>query len=200
MNFTALTNRTLSLFSLLGGWRTVIEGIASRALFAMAYQLTADVLTSALVAVGGVVVLAVIRVCTDRKFWQAAVALVMVGVSALLAGNTGQGEDFYLIGVLTSVAAATILLVSILVRWPVVGIAVGAARGERFAWRRDRGQVRRYQLCTAVFLTKFVLASAAQVPLYLAGEVVALGVVTTLLNPTAIGLCGYVCWRILREE
>nr|WP_042188831.1 DUF3159 domain-containing protein [Kibdelosporangium sp. MJ126-NF4]CEL18484.1 PROBABLE CONSERVED INTEGRAL MEMBRANE ALANINE AND LEUCINE RICH PROTEIN [Kibdelosporangium sp. MJ126-NF4]CTQ97968.1 PROBABLE CONSERVED INTEGRAL MEMBRANE ALANINE AND LEUCINE RICH PROTEIN [Kibdelosporangium sp. MJ126-NF4] len=200
MNFAALTSKTLSLFSALGGWRTVAEGIASRALFVITYLLTEQVLVSALVAVGGVLVVAVIRVCTDGKYWQASVGLVMVGVSALLAGSTGQGVDFYLIGVLMGLGAGTAVLVSMLVRWPVVGLAVGAVRGERGTWRSDRVRLRRYQLCSAVFLVKFAVATAVQLPLYLAGEVVVLGIASTLLNTPAMGLCAYLCWRILRAE
>ena len=36
------------------------------------------------------------------------------------------------------VRIAVLLVVSMLVRWPLIGLAVGAARGDRFGWRRDR--------------------------------------------------------------
>src|SRR5258708_1754936 len=101
MSFNGLTQKSLSLFAALGGWRTVAEGVASRVVFLVAYMLTGQVLTSALVAVGGVAVFAVVRVFTDRKYWSAVVGLVMVGVSALLAGGTGRAVDFYLQDVLT---------------------------------------------------------------------------------------------------
>ena len=54
MSFNVLTQKSLSLFAALGGWRTVAEGVASRVVFLVAYMLTGQVLTSALVAVGGV--------------------------------------------------------------------------------------------------------------------------------------------------
>jgi hypothetical protein len=84
------------------------------------------------------------------------------------------------------------------VRWPVIGLLVGAARGERLGWRRDREKRRRYQACTAVFLTKFVLAPLAMAPFSLAGHVVALGITATLVGTPAIAVCVYVCWRVLR--
>ncbi|MBE1469529.1 DUF3159 domain-containing protein [Kibdelosporangium phytohabitans] len=200
MKFAALTGRTLSLFEALGGWRTVAEGVASRALFVIAYLITEHVGTSALIALGGVLVVAVIRVCTGGKSWQAFVGLVMVGLSALLAGSTGRGVDFYLIGIVMGACGGTIALLSMLVRCPMVGLAVGTVRGERLAWRRDPVRRRRYQLCTAVFLAKFVIATAVQLPLYLADQVVALGIASTLLNTPATGLCAYLCWRVLRTE
>jgi hypothetical protein len=50
MSLSMLTRRSLSLFSAVGGWRTVAEGVVSRALFLVVYLLTGQVLASALVA------------------------------------------------------------------------------------------------------------------------------------------------------
>jgi Protein of unknown function (DUF3159) len=200
MSFSVLTRKTLSLFAAVGGWRTVAEGVASRMLFLVTYLLTGHVWVSALVAVGGVLVFAVVRVCTDRKYWQAAAGLVIVGVSALLAASTGQAVDFYFPTLALTMSAGAVFLVSIVVRWPVVGLVLGAARGERSAWRRDRAQRRLYQVCTAVFLLKFVIGTTVMMPLYLTGQVAALGIASTLLGAPAMGVCAYVCWRILRTR
>ncbi|ANN18836.1 hypothetical protein SD37_26570 [Amycolatopsis orientalis] len=200
MSLGMLSRKSLSLFSAIGGWRTVAEGVASRALFLVAYLVTGQVLTAALVAVGGVVVLAVVRLCTGGKAWQPAIGLIVVGVSALLAGSTGQAADFYLVAVLWQAGGGVLFLVSMLVGWPMIGLVMGKLRGDRLAWRRDRPQRRRYHLCTAVFLAKFVIATAALVPLYAAEAVVPLGVAATLVGGApATGVCVYLCWRILRE-
>ncbi|MEW1838805.1 DUF3159 domain-containing protein [Nonomuraea angiospora] len=200
MNFNMLTQKSLSLFAAVGGWRTLAESIASRALFTVAYLITGRVMTSALIAVGGVFVIAVARVWTDRKYWQAVGGLLTVGVSAFLAGSTGNGVDFYLVGVLTSVVGSVVFLVSMLVGWPLIGLVVGQARGARFTWRRDRARRRRYQKCTAVFLAKFAIGATLMVPLYLAGNVIALGIASTLLTMPATAACAYASWRILRAE
>ncbi|MFJ8916852.1 DUF3159 domain-containing protein [Amycolatopsis sp. NPDC102389] len=201
MSIGMLTRKSLSLFSAMGGWRTVAEGVASRVLFLVAYLATGDVLTSALITVGGVAVLAVVRLFTDRKVWQPAIGVVVVGVSAMLAGNTGQAADFYLTTVFVQAGATALFLVSIVVRRPVIGLVMGTVRGDRLAWRRDRRQRRRYYLCTAIFLAKFAIATAALVPLYLAGTVIPLGIAATLLGGApAAGVCLYLCWRILRED
>jgi uncharacterized membrane protein len=200
MKAGALTQRSQSLFTAMGGWRTVAELFASRVLFLIAYLLTGEVLLSALVAVGGVVVFAVFRIWADRKYWQATAGLVMVGISALLAGSTGQGVDFYLPDIVRNMAIAVLLLVSMIVRWPAVGLVVGPARGEGVTWRRDRPQRRRYQACTAVFLAKYSLAPVVMAPLYLAGQVVALGIAAALVGTPAVAVCVYFCWRILRTK
>jgi uncharacterized integral membrane protein len=201
MSLGVLTRRSLSLFDAVGGWRTVAEGVASRVVFLVAYLLTEEVLTSALVAVGAVVVLTVVRVWADRRYWSAAVGLALVGLSALLAGSTGQAVDFYLSAVVVQAGSVVVLLGSILVGWPIVGLVVGAARGERLGWRRDPVRRRRYQLCTAVFLAKSTIATAVLVPLYLAGLVTPLGIAATLIGGApAAGVCIYVSWRILHRD
>ena len=200
MKTSALTQRSQSLFAAVGGWRTVAEIFASRVVFLIAYLLTRHVWLSASVAVGAVVVFVVIRAWADRRFWQAGAALVMVGISALLAGSTGLGINFYLTDILRNLAAAVVLLVSMVVRWPVIGVLIGLGRGEGVTWRRDRVTRRRYQWCTAVFLAKFIVAPAVMAPFYLAGQVIALGIAATLLGTPAIAICVYVCWRILRAR
>jgi Protein of unknown function (DUF3159) len=200
MSLGMVSRKSLSLFTAVGGWRTLAEGVASRALFLVAYLLTGRVPVSALVAVGGVVVFAVVRLCTARKVWQPAVGLVVVGLSALLAGSTGNAVDYYLSTIVLQAGGGALFLLSVLARRPIIGLALGIARGEGRAWRRDPARRRRYDLCTAVFLAKFALATAVLVPLYLTGVVIPLGIAATLLGGApAAGACVYVCRRILRR-
>lgn len=201
MSLNPLSEKSLSLFAAVGGWRTVAEGVASRVLFLVTYLVTGQVSTSALVAVAGVVGFAVARAFADRKYWQAAIGLVIVGASAILAGSTGQAVDFYLPTVLWQAGAGAVFLVSMLVRWPVIGIAVGAARGERSDWRQDPARRRRYQLCTAIFLAKYGITTMVLAPLYLAGQLIPLGIAATLLGGApALGVCAYLCSRILQTR
>ena len=126
-----------------------------------------------------------------------------VGTSALVAGSTGNAVDFYLTAVLSQIVEGTVHLVSILARRPLVGVVVEslrAKRGERRTWRRDRARRRRYERCSAVFVAKCSLATAVLVPLYLAGQVLPLGIAAILLGGApGGGVCIYLCWRILRR-
>jgi hypothetical protein len=190
----------MTAFAAVGGWRTVVEALASKTVFLVAHLVTGEVVISALVAVAGVAGFAVLRMCTDRKYWQPAAGLVVVGVSAWLAARTGQAVDFYLTNVVTTAFAATVLLASILVRWPLTGLVVEGVRGEWSGWRRDRARRRRYQACTAVLMGKFGIATAVMVPLYLAGHGTALGITSTVMGTPATAACLYLCCRILGAE
>ncbi|MDT7786476.1 MAG: hypothetical protein QOF58_4895, partial [Pseudonocardiales bacterium] len=128
MSFDVLSRKSLSLFSAVGGWRTVVEGVASRVVFLIAFLLTGEVWTSALIAVGGVAVFAAVRVWTERRYWPAVIGLVIVGGSALLAGATGQAINFYLPAVLIQAGQGAVFLLSMMVGWPAVGLAMGVVR------------------------------------------------------------------------
>jgi hypothetical protein len=197
VNTDIWTQKSLSLFAAVGGWRTVAEAVASKVMFLLAYQITGRVLTSALIALGFTAIFAATRIWTDRKYWSAAIGLVVVGICTLLAGATGHAIDFYLEVVVTEAALAAVFLLSILVRWPIVGLVVGGLRGERLTWRRDKTQRRRYLLCTAIFCIKCGVSTAVLTPLYLAGLVTPLGIAATLLQTPAAGVCIYLSWRIL---
>lgn len=196
-----LTRKTLSVGEAIGGWRTIAEAVASRMLFLIVYSFTGRVLVSALVAVGAVLVLAVIRLRTERKkWWQVTIPLAIVGLSAALAGGTGNAVAFYLPDILPDLILGPVFLVSMVIRFPVIGLLVGGARGERSEWRHNPARHRLYQRCTAVFLVKFMIAAAIMLLLYFAGQVFALGIASTLLTTPALAVCVYLCWRILRTH
>lgn len=202
VNLTVLTQKSPSWFVAMGGWRTVVESIASHTLFLLVYLFTKQAPISAAMAVGAVLVLTIIRVRAGGNYWSAAIALLVVGVSALLAGKTVHGIGYYLPHMLIGTAICGVFLLSILVRWPAVGLIVNllfrTAGGDRLAWRHDRAQLRRYNLCTAVFLAKDAILIAIKIPFYVAGQVIPLGIITTLTGPPGMALCAYLSWRILR--
>ncbi|GAA1659188.1 hypothetical protein GCM10009765_05690 [Fodinicola feengrottensis] len=199
-----LTRKSLSLLDTVGGWRTIAEAVTIRALFLLVYLRTGQVLPSALIAVGCVLIIALIRVIRQpEKWWRAGIPLAIVGLSTILAGGTGHAVDFYLPEMLPDLVLGPIVLISMLIQLPIVGLIVETARGDqlgRFNWRRDLVRRRRYQRCTAVFLTKFALAAGVMIPLYVSENVIALGIATTVLTTPALAVCLYLCWRILRTQ
>jgi hypothetical protein len=169
------------------GWRTIAEAIASRVLFLVVYLLTDRLLPAALVAVGGVLAFTAVRLRTERpKWWQAAIPLVVMGLSAALAKGTGHAVDFYLPEIVPDLVLGPVFLLSLIVRRPVVGLIL----------RDQRPDLSRR--CTVVLLVKFVVAATVMLTLYLADHVVALAIAGTVLTTPALALCGYLCWRIIR--
>ena len=106
---------------------------------------------------------------------QAVAGLIGVGVSAALALFTGRAEDNFLFGIgLNSVYVAA-LLVSMLVRWPLIGLASGYLMGDGLAWRKDRAKFRVMQALTSCWFLLFAARLLFELPLYLATDAATTG-------------------------
>jgi hypothetical protein len=68
------------------------------------------------------------------------------------------------------------------VRRPLVGFVIGAAVGEPTGWAKDRGLVRMTSKLTLVLAVPYLLRFVVQLPLFLAGQVVWLGVAKVVLG------------------
>lgn len=187
-----------ALIGAMGGVRGVLEAIVPGLLFLVAFTLTRDIVLSVAVPVG-VAVLAVVARLVQRSAVAPAVGgLVGILISAVLALRSGEGRDFYALGLWTNGAYFTALLVSVLVGWPLVGVAVGFLMGDGTAWRRDRRKARALRLLTLVWVGFFGLRLAVQLPLYLADSIDALGVARLVMGTPLYGVLLVLSWLFVR--
>src|SRR5918996_987303 len=62
-------------------------------------------------------------------------SLTAVVAGSLIALYTGRAQDFFLIQVLSNIASALAWAVSIMIRWPLLGVVVGTLLGQKARWR-----------------------------------------------------------------
>lgn len=129
-----------------------------------------DLTVSLWTALASGAVLAVIRLVRRDPLQNVVAGFVGLALAAVLAARSGQAEDVFLLGILTNIGYGVAYLVSILVRWPLLGLLVGFVTGQGTSWRKDTRQFRAYMLASALWVGMFALRLAVQVPLYLAGE------------------------------
>jgi hypothetical protein len=182
----------------LGAAETSLPSVA----FVVAYTASgSDTNTAAIVAVVLALVLTVARLARRQSPQYALSGLVGVGFAAFVATHTGKAENFFLPGLIANTAYAAVFLVSALVRWPVVGLIVANLDGESAGeWRSDRVRMRAFTLASWLWAGIFLLRLAVQLPLYLAGAVVALGVAKTAMGYPLFGLGLWLTWLIVREH
>ena len=178
-------------------------GMAETALPAVAYVTAytasgSDTTISAAVAVGLALVLTVARLIRRESPQQALSGLIGVAFAAFIATRSGRAEDFVLPGLLANAAYASAFLISIALRRPLVGYIVGALTGEGTHWREDPIRMRTYARATALWAALFLLRLAVQLPLYLAGAVVELGVARTAMGVPLFALGVWLTWRLVR--
>jgi Protein of unknown function (DUF3159) len=139
------------------------------------------------------------RVARGRPPRAIAVGLLGVAVAAVVALYTGRAVDFFLVQIVANAVSAMAWAVSILVRWPLLGVIIGAALGQRTRWRRDPDLVRGYQRASWAWVAQYVVRLVVFLPLYLADAAVALGVARLLLTWPLVALCIAVAWPLVRS-
>lgn len=183
----------------IGGRRGLVEGVVPSLVFVLTFTATRELAWSVWGAVGVAVALAAVRLVQRQSLQQALGGLVGVAIAAFFAARSGQAVDFYLPSLLKNVGYAAAYLVSILVRWPLLGVLVGPLTGEGMAWRRDPARLRAYTLASWAWVAMFLVRVAVQYPLYQAQALEALGFASVVLGLPLFGLTIYVSWLILRR-
>ncbi|MGI8417901.1 MAG: DUF3159 domain-containing protein [Nakamurella sp.] len=103
-------------------------------------------------AVAAAVLIAIVRLARKEPVGQALGGLLGVGIAALIARKTGHAKGFFLLGIWSFVVYGAALLLSILVRWPLVGLIWENLNGRGNAWRKDKRLVRKYDLATGLWV------------------------------------------------
>jgi hypothetical protein len=166
--------------------------------FVTVYVLNSRQLISALVAavIAGVV-LAGYRLVRRQRLQQVLTGFLGLGIAAAFSAWTGQAQDFFLPGLITNVAYGSAFVISILVRWPLLGVAMGYLTGDGSSWRRDTRLMRTYSAASWIWVGVFFSRLLVQVPLYLAAAVEFLGVARVVMGWPLFLAAAYLTYRVL---
>lgn len=187
-----------SLLSAVGGVRGLTESILPGLGFLIMYTLTTSLVLSVLAPVALAVIFVVVRLVTRTPLTQAIAGIVGIAISAVLALVSGRAENNFVPGILINVASLVVLLVSIAIQWPLIGVVVGFLTNEGIAWKKDRAKRRVLFLATWLWATLFGLRLAVEVPLYFAKETEWLAGTKLLLGvPLYAGML-WVTWLLVR--
>ena len=166
----------------LGGPRGMVEAALPFVGFTVAWVASRQLYPSIGVAVGVALVLAVVRLVQRSSLKFVAQAVVPTAIAAIIATRTGRAEDVFLPGILYNGGLAVVSLLTVAVRRPLIGFVIGAALEDPTGWIRDRALVKMASRLTLVLAVPYVLRFVVQLPLFLAGEVVWLGVAKVVLG------------------
>jgi Protein of unknown function (DUF3159) len=189
-----------ALLEAFGGRRGLLDTALPGIVFVVVFLVSGRELNSALIAaiVTGGILLAV-RLLRRDTIQHTLSGFVGVVIAAVVARTTGRAEDYFLPGLLLNAALAITYLVSILVRWPAIGVIVGPITGEGMAWRRDPPRRAAYTSATWVFFAGQCLRAAIQTPLWLVGALGALAASKLVLGWPLLLLQVWIAYRLLRR-
>lgn len=192
-----------SLAVLLGGRRGALDASVPPVAFVLGW-LVADrsVGWGACAAVTVAALVGVVRLVRGQRIGAVLVSLAAVVLAAYVALSTGRAEDFFLVQLLSNGLSGLAWAVSILLRWPLLGVVVGALLGQRTRWRRDPALLRAYSLASWVWVFgQYTVRVVVFGALWYSGHVVALGIARTVLTwplvALTIAVSGWVLHRAL---
>ena len=188
-----------SLLEGMGGKLGITETILPSVLFGASFALTGQAIIAVSLAGGTSALFILYRLITRKSASSALIGAIAVGFAAWLAlREGGEAVDYFVPGFITNAVYGSVLLISILVRWPIIGVLVEILRGNATSWRKDRKKLTIYSLVTAMWVGFFSLRLAVQVPLYLAGSAELLATARVAMGPPLYALVILVTWLILR--
>lgn len=187
-----------SLLAAVGGVRGLIESILPGLGFLIVYSLTRSLAPSVLIPLALSVVFVLVRLITRTAPSQAFAGVLGIAISAALALLTGKPEDNFLPGIIINIVSLTVVLLSLLVRWPVIGVIVGFLTNEGVEWRKDKAKRRVLVVATWLWACLFALRLVVEYPLYLAHETELLAGAKLLLGVPLYAALVWVTWLLVR--
>lgn len=166
----------------IGGWRGLVDSALPSMLFILIFVFQQD-LNKALIAaliLGGILLL--IRLFEKKPLTQVISGFVGLSISVLITWRTKDASNFFLTGIITNAVYGFALLVSVLIRKPLIGYLVGTLVGDTSGWLKHPLLVRAYTIVTWLWVGVFGLRLVVQIPLYLNDSVALLGSVKIFMG------------------
>jgi hypothetical protein len=189
-----------SLSASLGGPLGIAESVLPVTAFVVVSTASGqDTRLAAIVAVVVAAVFALARIVRRQTPIYAIGGVIGVAIAGYIASRTGKAENFFLPGLLLNVAYALGYAISIAVRWPLIGVIVAALARTGNGWRDDPRRLRAYTRASWIWVGLFLSRIAVQLPLYLAGALVALGTARVAMGVPLFIVGAWLSWLALRR-
>lgn len=187
-----------ALLKAMGGVRGLVESILPGLAFLVIFTITHELVISVLVPVALAVVFVIVRAITRTPWTSALAGVIGLALSAGLALITGNAADNFVLGFFLNGAFLLALVVSLIVRWPLIGVIVSLIRSEGGAWREDRAKFRVAFIASLLWIGLFALRLGVELPLYFADNTAALATLKLILGvPLYAGML-WVTWLLVR--
>lgn len=187
-----------SLLDGIGGPLGVLEAVLPATTFSIVFAITQTALYAVSAAAGLSVLFILIRVLRRQSVQQALIGAAAIALAAFLAlRDGGQAADYFVPGFYTNAAYGSAMLLSIMIRRPLLGYVAQLLFGLN-NWR-ESASYRRLRLVTWIWFGFFAARLAVQLPLYFAGEVELLAASRVIMGAPAYAGLLALSWILLRR-
>ncbi len=184
----------------MGGAQGILESVLPGFLFVLFFSFSRNAQLAVVVSAIAGLLFVIARIVARKPLAQAISGLIGIGIAAFLAlREGGSGRDYFITGFITNLTYLVPLLVSVLVRWPLIGLIAGLLLGEKTAWRKNKSEVRIFTAATLLWVGIFAARLLVQWPLYLANNLEALGTAKLIMGLPLYAAGLWVTWLMLRS-
>jgi hypothetical protein len=186
------------IWSAVGGVRGLAEAIVPGLTFLTVYSLTGVLLWSVLAPLGLALVFVLARVLSRSTVQPALIGMGGIAASAAVALWSGRPEDNFVLGLWVNGIGLTVMLVSIVVGRPLIGVISGLLVSDPL-WRADRAKRTLATIATALWVGLFGARLMVQVPLFLQGAVAELAIARLVMGLPLYALVLWLSWLLMRS-
>ncbi|MCF8548417.1 MAG: DUF3159 domain-containing protein [Pontimonas sp.] len=186
-----------ALWSAVGKTRGLVESLAPGLGFLITYTLTGALVPSVTAPIVLSLGLIAARLLQKTALMPAVAGLVGIGASAGIALWSGRAEDNFLLGFGANALWLGALVMSLLVRRPLLGYLAGSLAGDP-TWREKPGTRHIGTVATWLWCALFALRLVVQVPLYLSASIGALAAAKLIMGLPLYAAWLWVTWLLYR--
>lgn len=200
-----LIDSEFSFAQAIGGVRGLVESMAPGLVFVITYLIWDSLRISVVSSLGVAVIAGAARLIQRTPLTQALAGLGGVAIGAFWAWRSGEAQNYFAFGFWTNAVYALVLVVSIVARWPLIGVVVGLlqVKPEKslrsgFAWRHDPRRMKVFTWASWIWVGMFVARLAVQLPMYYKDEVLWLGTARLVMGVPLWAAVLWVTWLLVR--
>ncbi|MCA1821188.1 MAG: DUF3159 domain-containing protein [Pseudonocardia sp.] len=189
---------TPTLLEQLGGVGGLVASVVPMVVF-VAVNPFAGLVPAIWAALGVAVALGVWRLVRREAVQPAVSGILAVALCAFIAYRTGEARGFFLYGIWYSLVAGLALMLSVVVRRPLVGVLWSVLNGSGFGWCTDRRARFGFDVATTVWAVFLLARFVVQRYLYNLQQTEWLGVARLVMGLPLTAVAALVTiWAIRR--
>lgn len=166
----------------LGGKKGIIDSTIPSLIFLITYNVTHNLKACLYISITTAVLLMIWRLIKRDTLTHSISGFIGIAFCGWFAWKTGEAKDYYAPSLWKNSAFALAYLISILIKWPLIGVLLGPILGENLNWRKNPARMAAYKKATWIWFALFAIRLVVQYPLFKANQLNALGIANIFLG------------------
>lgn len=183
----------------LGGKKGIIDSTIPSLVFLITYNITHNLRACLYVSIATAALLMIYRLIKRDTLMHSISGFIGIAFCGWFAWKTGSAKAYYAPSLWKNSGFMLLYLISILVRYPLIGVLLGPILGENLKWRKDAKRLSAYTKATWIWFALFAIRLAIQYPLFKTNHLNALGVANIFLGFPLYLVTLWGTWMVIKS-